>query len=72
MQLYTFNVTDLTTYDSPILEEWLDQEEVGLFAKNMAHLLVETMPGLGRRGLCVAVFDEDGISVTLAPLDAIH
>ena len=72
MQLYTFNVTDLATYDSPAFEEWLNRDDVVPFARNVAVRLIERIPELERRGLCVAVYDEDGISVSLSPLDPVQ
>jgi hypothetical protein len=72
MQRYTFNVTDLSTYDSPAFEEWLNRDDVGPFARNIAHRLVERIPELERLGLCIAVYDQDGISVSLAPLDPVQ
>jgi hypothetical protein len=72
MQLYTFNITDLTTFDSPSFEEWLNHDDVGPFARHMAHRLIGRIPELERRGLCIAVYDQDGISVTLAPLDPVQ
>jgi hypothetical protein len=72
MQLYTFNITDLTTYDSPAFEEWMNFDDVGAFARDIADRLLQRIPELERRGLCIAVYDQEGISVSLAPLDSVQ
>jgi hypothetical protein len=43
MQLFTVNITDLTEFDSPPCEEWLERDVVPYYAKLLARDVCRAM-----------------------------
>ena len=72
MRTLTFNVTDLTSYDSPSTAVSLGDEEVTRFTTFAARDLIRFMPSLSQKGMCVALYDEAGDPISIAPLDSIQ
>src|SRR5258705_13287340 len=56
----TVNITDLTEFDSPPCEEWLERDVVPYYAKLLARDVCRAMPDLLNKGMCIAVYDEAG------------
>jgi hypothetical protein len=65
----TYSVTDLTSYESPPFEVALETDEAARFASSMARELLAAMPHLSLQGMCVAVYDSNGVII---PLDPVH
>jgi hypothetical protein len=72
MQLFTYNFTNFMNYTSPSLEMWLAAHELPEFATMLVEEMLLAQPELAHRGMCVAIYDGDGIVVTTAPLDRVH
>ena len=72
MQLFTVNITDLTEFDSPPCEEWLERDVVPYYAKLLARDVCRAMPDLLNKGMCIAVYDEAGLVISVVPLDSLH
>lgn len=72
MPLFTVTITDLTEFDSEPCEEWLERDTVFKYAKSLAKSVCREMPDLLNHGMCVAIYDEDGSVITIAPLDSLH
>ncbi len=72
MQLFTFSITDLATFESLAYEEWLDKEDLPEFGSRFAQAMLAANPSLFHRGICIAVYDEAGIAVSVVPLDSVQ
>ena len=72
MQLFTYNFTNFLDYSSPSMEMWLAPHELSQFASVIAQDMISAVPSLVHKGMCVAVYDGDGVAVSMAPLDAVH
>ena len=72
MQLFSYNFTDLTTFDSPIKEIWLDEEDLSDFGKRTARDILQAVPTLLNKGVCVGIYDEAGDPISYVPLDSLH
>jgi hypothetical protein len=68
----TVNITDLTEFDSPPCEEWLERDVVPYYAKLLARDVCRAMPDLLNKGMCIAVYDEAGLVISVVPLDSLH
>lgn len=69
---FTYSITDLTTYESDALAIELDEREARLFGVRMAQALLTAMPDLTSRGICKAVYDDEGQPISIVPLDPIQ
>ena len=70
MQLFTLSITDLTTFESvPHEAEKEDLFEIG---NHFARVMFAVNPSFRRRGMCVAIYDEAGIAVSVMPLDTLQ
>jgi hypothetical protein len=69
---YTYQVTDLTDYDSEELEVILESGRAREFAVLVARQLVSDRPDLTHKGMCIAVYDEQGYPAVIVPLDQIQ
>jgi hypothetical protein len=72
MQLFSYNFTDLTSFDSPPKEIWLDELDLPDFGKRTAREMLEAVPDLSNKGLCVGIYDERGQPISYVPLDSLH
>jgi hypothetical protein len=69
MQLFSYNFTDLTTFDSPQKEIWLDEKDLPDSGKRTA---LAAVPNLQHKGLCVGIYDEAGEAISYVPLDTLQ
>ena len=72
MQLFTLSITDLTTIESVPHEEWAEKEDLFEIGNRFARAMFAVNPGFRRRGMCVAIYDEAGIAVSVMPLDTLQ
>jgi hypothetical protein len=72
MQRFSYNFTDLTSFDSPTKAVWLDEQDLPDFGKRTARELLEAIPDLMHKGLCVGIYDEAGEPITYVPLDTLQ
>lgn len=72
MQLFTYIFTDFIGFRTPGTEMWLAPHELSEFASLLAREMLSTVPDLVHKGMCVAIYDGDGATVSLAPLDTVH
>lgn len=72
MPLFTYIFTDLTSFDSPSKEVWVDTEDLSEFAARVAREIVEAVPDLTNKGMCLAIYDEAGDAISFVPLDTLH
>jgi len=42
------------------------------YAKRLANGVRREMPDLLNHGMCIAIYDEEGLVITVAPLDSLH
>jgi hypothetical protein len=72
MDLYSYSVTDLADYESPAVDIVLEQDEAAAFGAAIAREMLESIPDLTCRGMCIALYDSKGVPVSLFPLDPIQ
>jgi hypothetical protein len=72
MQLFTLSITDLTTFESVPHEEWAEKEDLFEIGIRFARAMLAANPNFRHRGMCVAIFDEAGIAVSVMPLDTLQ
>lgn len=72
MRKLSFKVTDLHSYSLKSYVVRLDDDQIGCFARNVAEDLAGTIPVIKRRGMCVALYDEEGRRILVTPLDPIQ
>ena len=72
MQLFTLSITDLTTFESVPHQEWAEKEDLCEIGNRFARSMLAANPGLRHRGMCVAIYDEAGIPVSVVPLDTLQ
>jgi hypothetical protein len=72
MQLYVFEITDLTTFEHAAGELWLDDEAVAEQGKLIAAAVMHEQPYLMNQGLCIVAFDANGCPAFVEPLDTVH
>ena len=72
MQLFTLSITDLTTFESVPHEEWAEKENLFEIGNRFARAMLAVNPSFHRRGMCVAIYDEAGIAVSVMPLDTLQ
>jgi hypothetical protein len=72
MKCFSYNLTDLTTFESPCTEVWLEREALPAFATGFAREILDVVPDLSNKGLCVGIYDQDGEAVSFVPLDTLH
>jgi len=58
MQLFSYNFTDLASFDSPSREIWIDEDDLSDFAKRAAREMLNAVPDLTNKGVCVAIYDQ--------------
>jgi hypothetical protein len=72
MQTFSYFFTDLTDFKSMPIEMKLGTHEEALnCATFIAREMLERMPSLGSKGLCVTVCDQKGETISIVPLDPI-
>ena len=72
MQLFTLSITDLTTFESIPHEEWAEKEDLYEIGNRFARTMLAANPDFRHRGMCVAIYDEAGIAVSVMPLDTLQ
>jgi hypothetical protein len=72
MQLFTLSITDLTTFESVPHEEWAEKEDLLKIRNRFARAMLAANPAFRHRGMCVAIYDEVGIAVSVMPLDTLQ
>ena len=72
MQLFTLSITDLTTFESVPHEEWAEKEDLFEIGNRFARAMLAAYPNFRHRGMCVAIYDEAGIAVSMMPLDTLQ
>ena len=72
MQRFILSITDLTTFESVPHEEWAETEDLFEVGNRFARAMLAVNPSFRRRGMCVAIYDEAGIAVSLMPLDTLQ
>ena len=72
MELYTYNFTDLLAFTSPSMEMWLAPGELTQFASVVAQDMLSAHPDLFDKGMCVAVYDAAGTTVSIVPVGMMH
>jgi hypothetical protein len=72
MQLFTLSITDLTTFESIPHEEWAEKEDLFEIGNRFARAMLAANPDFRHRGMCVAIYDEAGIAVSVMPLDTLQ
>jgi hypothetical protein len=72
MQLFTVSIADLITFESVSHEEWAEKEDLFEIGNRFARAILDTNPNFRHRGLCVAIYDQAGIAVSVMPLDTLQ
>jgi len=72
MQLFTLSITDLTTFESVPHEGWAEKEDLFEIGNRFARTMFAVNPSFRRRGMCVAIYDEAGLAVSVMPLDTLQ
>jgi hypothetical protein len=72
MQLFSYNFTDLTTFESPPKEIWLNVQDLPNFGKRTAREMLAAVPDLEHKGLCIGIYDQSGEPVSYVPLDTLQ
>ena len=72
MPLFTFSITDLTTFESVPHEEWAERENLLEVGNRFARTMLAANPDFRHRGMCVAIYDEAGMTISVMPLDPLQ
>ena len=72
MQLFTLRITDLTTFESAPHEQWAVKEDLFEIGDRFVQAMLAANPNFRHRGICVAIYDEAGIAVSVMPLDTLQ
>jgi len=72
MQRFSYNFTDLTSFESPSKEIWLEAQDLSDFGKRTAREMLEAVPDLHHKGLCVGIYDGSGEPISYVPLDTLQ
>jgi len=73
MQIFTYSVTDLTEYESePIEVRFESDDEAVEYGTDLARQMLDRLPDLTYKGMCVTVLDELGETISIVPLDAVN
>jgi hypothetical protein len=72
MQLFTLSITDLSTFESVPHEEWAEKEDLFEIGYRFARVMLAANPNFRHQGMCVAIYDEAGVAVSVMPLDTLH
>ena len=72
MQLFILSITDLTSFESVPHEEWAEKEDLLEIGNRFARSMLAENPDFRHRGMCVAIYDEAGIPVSVMPLDTLQ
>jgi hypothetical protein len=72
MRCFTYNFTDLTGFESPSTEIWIDWADLPAFAGRIAREMLDAVPDLTNKGICVGIYDQQGEPISYVPLDTLH
>ena len=72
MERFAYNFTDLTTFETPCQEVWINSADLHAFAKQIAREMRNALPDLAEKGVCVGVYDRQGEAISYTPLDTLH
>jgi hypothetical protein len=72
MPLFAFSITDLTTFESIPHEEWVEREDLFDVGNRFARTMLAANPDFRHRGMCVAIYDEAGMTISVMPLDPLQ
>jgi hypothetical protein len=72
MQLFTLSITDLTTFESVPHQEWAEKEDLFEIGNRFGRAMLAANPDFRHRGMCVAIYDEAGMPVSVMPLDTLQ
>jgi hypothetical protein len=72
MQLFTLSITDLTSFETVPHEEWAEKEDLFRIGNRFARAMLAANPDFRHRGMCVAIYDEAGMAVSVLPLDTLQ
>jgi hypothetical protein len=72
MQCFTYNLTNLSTFKSPCTEVWIDMDELPKFASRIAREILDAVPYLTNKGMCVGIYNQDGDAISYVPLDRLQ
>jgi hypothetical protein len=72
MECFTYNFTDLISFETSGEEVWINRADVPAFGNQVACQLREAVPDLSNKGMCVGIYDQDGEAVSYVPLDTMH
>ena len=62
----------LSAFESVPHEEWAETEDLFEVGNRFARAMLAVNPSFRRRGMCVAIYDEAGIAVSVMPLDTLQ
>jgi hypothetical protein len=71
MKCLTYNFTDLTTFDTPCVEVWIDGSDLPAFTNQLTRQILNAVPDLKNKGVCVGIYDH-GEPISYVPLDTLH
>jgi hypothetical protein len=72
MQKFSFDLTDLTSFEKPAGEFWLKPNGAARRGKALAASLAKGMPPAMLAGLCIVAFDAAGNLAAVVPLATVH
>jgi hypothetical protein len=72
MKSFTYNFTDLTSFESPPTEIWIDWADLPAFASRVAQEMLDAVPDLTNKGMCVGIYDQHGDAISYVPLDTLQ
>ncbi|MGO4714761.1 hypothetical protein [Bradyrhizobium sp. 2TAF24] len=72
MQKFSFELTDLTSFDRPAGEFWLKPNGAMRRGRALAARLAKGMPQAMLAGLCICAFDPAGNLAAVVPLATVH
>jgi hypothetical protein len=50
----------------------MDQADLPGFARRIAREMLDAVPDLSNKGMCVGIYNNEGEAISYVPLDALH
>jgi hypothetical protein len=67
----SYNFTDLMTFESPCTDVWMDRPTCP-GSSRIAREILNAVPDLSNKGMCVGIYNNQGEAISYVPLDALH
>jgi hypothetical protein len=67
MKCFTYDFTDLTSFESPCTEIWIDWADLSAFGSRVARERLNAVLDLTNKGMCVGIYGQHGEAIPTCP-----